>query len=144
MLLNTFINLSTLTGNLFMVYLNKMENRSQILQMCQPTYVYYFITYRLLNLFSFHIYMRSKSIYPYLQKHTQTTFKAEEGTRVMGNFSFYEKVLLSFQTYFASLERLSAHASTVIFFLLCQLLSAHVLHPKRHLDDRSAKSHICL
>ena len=69
-----------------MVHLDKMENRSQILQMCQPTDVYYSITYRLLNLFLFHTYMRSKSIYPYLQKRTQPTFKAEGGMRSHGKF----------------------------------------------------------
>lgn len=62
-----------------------------ILQMCRPTYAYSSITYRLLNLFLFHIHMRSTSIYPYLQKHTQTTFRAEEGTRSHGKFFILRK-----------------------------------------------------
>lgn len=106
MLPNTLTNPSTYTGNLLMARLDKMGNRSQILQMSQPST-------RITPSRADHrtcfcsTHTSEAKVYILIYRNTLRSHPVPKKEReVTGNLSSYKEVSLSFQTYFVSLERL--------------------------------------
>lgn len=97
-----------------MVQLNKMV--MYFFPDCVPVYIYDSIGYKSLNLL-YPTYIVIKYVLPFAEAYSKSYSESKKEQKAIGN-CYLKGSVLSFQTYFMSLGRLSAHTGTVIFFFL--------------------------